>query len=67
MPCQRWNISIGVVVQIVIPYPSQKELRFLVGLGDAVFVEGRDAEEVERLTRTTETKLKRTNIDQGPK
>ena len=56
-----------MVVQIVIPYPSQRELRFLVGLGDAVFVEGRDAEEVERLTRTTATKLKRANIDQGLK
>ena len=55
------------MVQIVIPYPRQKELRFLVGLGDAVFIEGRDAEEVERLTRTKETKLKLTNIDQGPK
>jgi len=55
------------MVQIVIPYPSQRELRFLVRLGDAVFVEGRDAEDVERLTRTTATKLKLANIDQGPK
>ena len=55
------------MVQIVIPYQSQRQLRFLVRLGDAVFVEGRDAEEVERLTKTTETKLKRTNIDKSPK
>ena len=55
------------MIQIVIPYPSQRELRFLVRLGDAVFVEGRDAEDVERLTRTTATKLKLANIDQSPK
>ena len=55
------------MVQIVIPYPSQRELRFLVTLGDAVFVEGRDAEDVERLTRTKVTKLKLANIDQAPK
>ena len=55
------------MVQIVIPYPSQRELRFLVRLGDAVFVEGKDAEDAERLTRTATTKLKLAKIEQGPK
>ena len=55
------------MVQIVIPYQSQRQLRFLVGLGDAVFVEGKDADDAERLTRTTTTKLKLANIDQDPK
>tara|TARA_B100000482_G_C12501161_1_gene256636 strand:+ start:360 stop:581 length:222 start_codon:yes stop_codon:yes gene_type:complete len=46
------------MAQVVIPYPSQRKQRFLVTLGDVVFVEGRDADDFELFTMTTATKPK---------